>query len=120
VPHLVAFTPTRTCQLDTALTPDFFARLAQLSRLHLDDRMAAQLGDDLRRTLHSIESLEDCPQETADQTVRGPTGEGSALRDDLPSPCLSVSEALAMAPDRMGDGFAVPQIMAAPGAKAGA
>ena len=105
--------------MDTALTPEFLARLAHLSRLHLDEKMAAQLGDDLRRTLHAIESLENCRLDTADETVRGPTGESNALREDVLSPCLSVSEALATAPDRMGDGFAVPQIMAAPGARAG-
>jgi aspartyl-tRNA(Asn)/glutamyl-tRNA(Gln) amidotransferase subunit C len=84
--------------------------VARLARLELSAAEKDRMGRELDGILAYIDKLR-----ALDTTGVEPTSHAvpvtNVMRDDVPSPSLAQSEALANAPDRQGDLFRVPKIL---------
>lgn len=93
-----------------ALTREQVRHVAQLARLSLsaeeEERYARQLGQVLEY-VERLAKVDVSGVEPLAHAVPLPT----LLRDDLVRPSLSRDEALANAPQRVGEGVAVPRII---------
>ena len=84
--------------------------VARLARLTLSESERAKMREQLSAILQYIDKLK-----AIDVTGVEPTSHAvpllNVLRADEPAPCLPQSEALANAPDRVGELFRVPRII---------
>jgi aspartyl-tRNA(Asn)/glutamyl-tRNA(Gln) amidotransferase subunit C len=84
--------------------------VARLARLALSEGERARMRDQLSAILQYIDKLK-----AIDVTGVEPTSHAvplvNVMRDDEPEPCLSQAEALANAPDPVGEFFRVPRII---------
>jgi aspartyl-tRNA(Asn)/glutamyl-tRNA(Gln) amidotransferase subunit C len=84
--------------------------VARLARLELSAADKERMGRELDGILTYIDKLR-----AVDTTGVEPTSHAvpvtNVMRDDVPTPSLPLSEALANAPDRHGDLFRVPRII---------
>lgn len=92
-----------------ALDLDDVRKVARLARLDLPDADLPRVRDQLAAILGYVEQLR--AVDTAGvEPLAHPLPVTNALRDDEPRPSLLVDEALANAPARTGDYFAVPAV----------
>jgi len=93
-----------------SISPDQVAWIAHLARLDLSlanrDRMAHQLS----AILEYFDQLNRVNTEGVEPLAH-PLTIHNVFRADEPQPSLTVDEALANAPDRRGDYFAVPAVL---------
>ena len=84
--------------------------VARLARLALTESERARMREQLSAILQYIDKLK-----AVDVDGVEPTSHAvpllNVMRDDEPAPCLRQSEALANAPDRVGEFFRVPRII---------
>jgi aspartyl-tRNA(Asn)/glutamyl-tRNA(Gln) amidotransferase subunit C len=83
--------------------------VANLARLGLTDDEIAKMGTQLDAILDSIEKIRELDLADVPPTAN-PLNLSNVLRPDEPRPGLSQEEALAPAPERVDDLFAVPRI----------
>jgi aspartyl-tRNA(Asn)/glutamyl-tRNA(Gln) amidotransferase subunit C len=83
--------------------------VANLARLGLTDDEIAKMGTQLDAILDSIEKIRELDLADVPPTAN-PLNLSNVLRPDEPRPELSQEEALAPAPERVDDLFAVPRI----------
>jgi aspartyl-tRNA(Asn)/glutamyl-tRNA(Gln) amidotransferase subunit C len=92
------------------ITKQEVEKIAKLARLEITDVEQAAFVKQLSQILTHVETLKQY-----DTNGIGPTatvlGEVNVFRDDEIRPSLSVEKALANAPEREADGFAVPKII---------
>jgi aspartyl-tRNA(Asn)/glutamyl-tRNA(Gln) amidotransferase subunit C len=84
--------------------------VAKLARLSLSDDEVRGLAKDLTSILDWVKKLDELDTSNVEVTSHAvdlPT----RLRDDVQRPSLTVEQALANAPERLGDGFGVPKII---------
>ena len=84
--------------------------VAKLSRLHLDDDQVSQFREQLSAVLDYIGKLNELDVGGVEPMAR-PFDTTNALRDDVPTPGLTVDAALANAPARDGTFFKVPKVL---------
>ncbi len=85
--------------------------VAHLARLGLSDEELARLEGQLNHILDQYAVLAELPTDDIPPTAQTIEVE-NILREDVVTPSFSVEEALAGAPERSGDHFVVPAIMA--------
>ncbi len=85
--------------------------VAQLARLGLSDDEVTQLEGQLNHILEQFAVLAALDTDAIEPTARVIELE-NVMRDDVVRPGFSVEEALANAPERLGDHFAVPVVIA--------
>jgi aspartyl-tRNA(Asn)/glutamyl-tRNA(Gln) amidotransferase subunit C len=83
--------------------------VANLARLGLTDDEIAKMGKQLDAILDSIEKIRELDLADVSPTAN-PLNLSNVLRPDEPRPELSQEEALAPAPERVDELFAVPRI----------
>jgi len=83
--------------------------VANLARLGLTDDEIAKMGTQLDAILDSIEKIRELDLADVPPTAN-PLNLSNVLRPDEPRPELSQEEALAPAPERVDEHFAVPRI----------
>lgn len=85
-------------------------RIAALAQLALTDAEVALLVSQLDAILGYVEKLDELDTTDVEPTAHAfPVTQ--PLRDDVPSPGLSVDEALGNAPDRDESSFVVPRVV---------
>ena len=85
-------------------------KVAELSRLKLDDEEKARFARDLAAVLDYMETLNEL--DVADvEPLAHPLPIQNAFREDKSAPSLPVDDALANAPKRSGDFYSVPPIL---------
>jgi aspartyl-tRNA(Asn)/glutamyl-tRNA(Gln) amidotransferase subunit C len=85
--------------------------VALLARLGLSEAEIASLQGELNHILDQYAVLAELDTEAIPPTAQT-IDQANILRDDVAGPGLSVEEALAGAPERAGDHFLVPAILA--------
>jgi aspartyl-tRNA(Asn)/glutamyl-tRNA(Gln) amidotransferase subunit C len=92
------------------VTHDDVEKVAKLARLEISPAEKEAFAKQLSQILTHVETLKqyDTAGVEPTATVRGQT---NVFREDVVRPSLPVERALANAPDRDGDGFAVPKIL---------
>jgi aspartyl-tRNA(Asn)/glutamyl-tRNA(Gln) amidotransferase subunit C len=83
--------------------------VANLARLGLSDEEIARMGTQLDAILDSVEKIQELDLADVPPTAN-PLDLSNVLRSDEPRPELYQEEALAPAPERVDDLFAVPRI----------
>ncbi len=90
-----------------AISRDDVRHVAKLAKLKLEDDEVERLMTDLDQILDYVKLLNEL--DTSDvPEMSHVTVSSSPLREDVVVPVLSTEDALAEAPRRSGDGFAVP------------
>jgi aspartyl-tRNA(Asn)/glutamyl-tRNA(Gln) amidotransferase subunit C len=84
--------------------------VSHLARLDLSDADLARLGQKLGAVLEYVDQLKQVKTDGVEPLAH-PLPVSNVFRADEPSPSLSVDEALANAPERHGDFFAVPAVL---------
>ena len=92
-----------------SLTLDDVRKVAKLARLELADADLARLQPQLSAILDYVDQLKQLNTEGIEPLAH-PLPIANAFRDDVPTPSLSVDDALANAPHRIGDYFGVPAV----------
>ena len=92
-----------------SLTLEDVRKVAKLARLELADADLARLQPQLSAILDYVDQLKRLPTDGVEPLAH-PLPIHNAFRDDEPVPSLSVDEALANAPNRVGDYFGVPAV----------
>ncbi len=92
-----------------SLTLDDVRKVAKLARLELADADLARLQPQLSAILDYVDQLQQLNTEGIEPLAH-PLPIANAFRDDVPTPSLSVDDALANAPNRIGDYFGVPAV----------
>lgn len=95
-----------------ALTRRDVEHVAQLARLGLTDEEVSTLEGQLNHILEQYEALSRLDTDAIAPTAQTIELE-NILRDDVVRPGLDVTEALDNAPERSGDHFVVPAVLAA-------
>jgi len=94
----------------STLTRDDVLRVAHLARLALSDDEADRMTAELAQILEHVEALQ-----ALDTQGTVPTAHAiplaTPLRPDVPEAALDADVALANAPRRVGDAFAVPRVI---------
>ena len=93
------------------------AHVALLARLGLSEAELTSLQGELNHILDQYAVLAELDTEAIPPTAQT-IEQANILRDDVVGPGLTVEEALAGAPERVGDHFLVPAILAEAGAEA--
>jgi len=93
-----------------SLTRDDVAHVAHLARLGLTDEELSRLEGQLNHILDQYAILAELDTEHIAPTAQTIELE-NILRDDIVTPSLTVDEALAGAPERVGDHIVVPAIL---------
>lgn len=83
--------------------------VSHLARLEMNDADLARLGQKLGAVLEYVDQLKEVNTDGVEPLAH-PLPVSNVFRADEPSPSLSVDEALANAPERHGDFFAVPAV----------
>lgn len=92
-----------------SLTLDDVRKVAKLARLELADADLARLQPQLSAILDYVDQLQELNTEGIEPLAH-PLPIANAFRDDVPMPSLSVDDALANAPNRIGNYFGVPAV----------
>ena len=92
-----------------SLTLDDVRKVAKLARLELADTDLARLQPQLSAILDYVDQLQQLNTEGIEPLAH-PLPIANAFREDVPSPSLSVDDALANAPNRIGNYFGVPAV----------
>ncbi len=92
---------------------DLVRRTAALARLSITDEEAARLAPQFARILEHFQVLSAADLGDAEDEGAAPLRD--VLRRDEPRPCLSQDEALANAPARDGEFYAVPKTVGGEG-----
>ena len=90
------------------ITPDAVRKIARLARLSLDDAQAGLYQEQFSRSLELVGEIS--ALETA-ETAAAPALAG-VLREDLPRPFPEPQRLLDLAPQREGDYYKVPKVIA--------
>ncbi len=90
-----------------AITRKDVLHIAKLAKLKLEDAEVESLIADLGKILEYVELLNEIDTSNV-PAMSHVTVTRSPLREDVVKPVLSTTDALAEAPRRSGDGFAVP------------
>ena len=93
-----------------SLTRDDVAHVAHLARLGLTNEELSRLEGQLNHILEQYAILAELDTEHIAQTAQTIELE-NILRDDVVTPSFTVDEALAGAPERVGDHIVVPAIL---------
>ena len=91
------------------LDADEVRKVAQLARLDLADADLARLQPQLASILDYVTQLQQLPTDGVEPLAH-PLPVSNAFRDDVPVPSLPVDDALANAPNRIGNYFGVPAV----------
>jgi aspartyl-tRNA(Asn)/glutamyl-tRNA(Gln) amidotransferase subunit C len=83
--------------------------VAHLARLELSDEELSQLTRDLSAILEFVDQLNQVNTDNVEPLAH-PLALENVFRADETAPSLTVSEALANAPDRRGDFYGVPAV----------
>jgi len=94
----------------STLTRDDVLRVAHLSRLALSDEEADRMTAELAQILDHVEALQALDTEGTVPTAHA-IPLATPLRPDVPEAPLDPDLALANAPRRVGDAFAVPKVI---------
>ena len=86
-------------------------RLALLARLTLTDKERDAIRDDINSILTYVDNLKSVVVENVAPMMHAPSAAARTWRDDVVQPSLSVDQAMQNAPERLGDGFGVPQVI---------
>jgi aspartyl-tRNA(Asn)/glutamyl-tRNA(Gln) amidotransferase subunit C len=92
-----------------SLSSDDVRKVARLARLELADADLARLQPQLSAILDYVDQLQSLPTEGVEPLAH-PLPIANAFRDDEPAPSLPVDDALANAPNRIGNYFGVPAV----------
>ena len=95
---------------DTEISFEVVERLAHLARLTLTDAEKQAAAHDMKRILRHVSILSAVDVDKVDASAHG-VPMHAWMRDDVTAASLSVEDALANAPERLGDGFGVPKII---------
>lgn len=93
-----------------SLTADEVCWVAHLSRLELSDAELETMTRQLSAILDYVRQLQEVPTDQVEPLAH-PLPIHSVFRDDAPTPSLPVEAALANAPQRQGDFYAVPAVL---------
>lgn len=93
-----------------SIDADLVKKVAKLARLELPDADVPEMTRQLSAILDFVDQLRDLDTSGVDPLAH-PLPVQNVFRDDEPGTSLSVDEALANAPDRQGDFFAVPAVL---------
>ena len=92
-----------------SLTLEDVRKVAKLARLELADAELARLQPQLSAILDYVHQIQALNTEGVEPLAH-PLPIANAFRDDVPTPSLPVDEALANAPNRIGNYFGVPAV----------
>jgi aspartyl-tRNA(Asn)/glutamyl-tRNA(Gln) amidotransferase subunit C len=92
-----------------ALPKEQVVKIAELARLHLTEAEIEQMSHQLGSVLESFEQLGSIDTEGVEPMAH-PIPMQNVFREDARQECLSLDAALANAPKRTGDFFAVPAV----------
>lgn len=92
-----------------SLPKEQVAKIAELARLHLTDVEIDQMSHQLASVLEYFEQLGSIDTEGVEPMAH-PIPMQNVLREDTRQECLTPDRALANAPKRTGDFFAVPAV----------
>lgn len=85
-------------------------QVATLAHLALTPEEEAKMQEQLSAILEAVETLRELDTSSVEPTSHATAASGS-WREDSVQPSLSVDQALANAPARVGSSFAVPRIL---------
>jgi aspartyl-tRNA(Asn)/glutamyl-tRNA(Gln) amidotransferase subunit C len=85
-------------------------KVAKLARLEISEAEQAAFAKQLSQILTHVETLKQYDTEGVEPTATV-LGQVNVFREDVVRPSLPVEKALANAPEREADGFAVPKII---------
>ena len=92
------------------ITQQDVEKVAQLARLAVTPSEKETFAEQLTQILTHVEKLNQYDTAGVEPTSTV-MGHMNVFREDIPRPSLSVEKALANAPQRESDGFAVPRIL---------
>ena len=92
------------------ITLEDVEKVAKLARLEVTPAEKEAFAKQLSQILTHVEKLREYDTTGVEPTA-AVLGQVNAFRDDIVRPSLPVEKALANAPEREGDGFAVPKII---------
>ena len=92
-----------------SLSLDDVRMVAKLARLELAEADLVRLQPQLSAILEYVDQLQQLPTDGVEPLAH-PLPIQNAFRDDVPTPSLLVDEALANAPNRIGNYFGVPAV----------
>jgi len=93
-----------------SLTADDVRWVAHLARLEMNAAELETMARQLSSILDYVNQLQQVNTEGVEPLAH-PLPIHNVFRDDFPAPCLTVDLALANAPDRRGDFYAVPPVL---------
>jgi len=92
-----------------SLTLDDVRKVAKLARLELADADLVHLQPQLSAILDYVYQIQQLDTEGVEPLAH-PLPIANAFRDDVPAPSLPIDDALANAPNRIGNYFGVPAV----------
>jgi aspartyl-tRNA(Asn)/glutamyl-tRNA(Gln) amidotransferase subunit C len=92
-----------------SLSVDEVRKVAQLARLELAEADLPRMAEQLNRILGYVDQLQQVDTDGVEPMAH-PLPVQNVFREDVPHTPLTVDEALANAPNRMGEFFAVPAV----------
>ena len=92
-----------------AIGLDEVRQVAKLSRLEMSEVDLATMATQLNRILDYVDALQEVNTDGVEPLAH-PLPLQNVFREDVPTPSLSVAEALRNAPSRQGDYFGVPAV----------
>jgi aspartyl-tRNA(Asn)/glutamyl-tRNA(Gln) amidotransferase subunit C len=92
------------------LTPEQISWVAHLARLKLSEAELQSMTRQLTNILDYVNQLQQVNTEGVEPLAH-PLPINNVFREDEPAPSLAVDTALANAPDRHGDFYAVPAVL---------
>ena len=92
------------------ITDEIVAKMAQLSRLNIEESEMAYMREQLNKTLAYVEQLQEIDTEGVEPTAYV-VPEHDALRDDVAQESLSVDDVLKNAPVVTKGHFAIPKVI---------
>jgi aspartyl-tRNA(Asn)/glutamyl-tRNA(Gln) amidotransferase subunit C len=93
-----------------SLTADDVRWVAHLARLEMSSAELEMMARQLSSILDYVNQLQQVNTEGVEPLAH-PLPIHNVFRNDVPAPCLTVHAALANAPDRRGDFYAVPAVL---------
>jgi aspartyl-tRNA(Asn)/glutamyl-tRNA(Gln) amidotransferase subunit C len=89
---------------------DSVRKVAKLARLDLNETDLVKMTEQLSAIFHYVEKLNELDTEGVEPMAH-PLPVQNVFREDEPRPSLTPNEALANAPNRLGDFFGVPAVL---------
>ena len=94
----------------TQISRDDILRLAQLSKLQLDDQEIEELTADIANILNYVEQLDELDTENVNPTYQV-TGLSNVWREDTVESSVSREQLLTLAPEIMNNQIKVPKVL---------